>query len=207
MLFDHDPEIGAILLLNLDRDNGKDKPKGKIEGFLYRKDEIKETQEAERDGKLVKEEITVQTDWYVMDCQGNWYNIKESTNPFIFYMPYFVDSDMAKDKAQLAYPILKDWILNLYHGEVAGTVAYIPHEEPKDIAEDDEEGRKAYYAKFKINMDLLFKSAEWIEQAMTPETDEEKKLAQSDDPKKQFDGQKKLLRKLDEFEYDIGDKK
>lgn len=202
MLFDHDPEIGAILLLNLERN--------KIEGFLYRKDEIKETQEATRDdaktGKPVnvKEEVTVQTDWYVMDCQGNWFNIKESTNPFIFYLPYFIESGMADDKAKLTYPILKDWILNLYMGEPTvscGYTTYIAHEEPKDIPEDDTAARTAYYAKYKINTELLNRSAEWIQLSLDPTPD----TAELTDPK--FDGHKKLLKKLDEFEYDIGDKK
>jgi hypothetical protein len=254
MLFDHDAEIGAFLLLNLDR--------SKIEGYLYRLDEIKETQEVMRDDPKnpdkqikVKEDVVVQTDWYVMDCQGNWFNIKESTNPFLYYLPYFVSYGYAEDKSKLEYPILKDWILNLFHGEpseVTGVsvVNHIPHENLTDeqveqmgeeaikalssteretvIAQyiqyaKDEKGEElnateravaeeraldsvrnrpclAHYEKFRINMELLDKSANWIQQAMTPETEEELK-------NDKFDGKKKLLRKLDEFEYDIGDKK
>lgn len=227
MLFDHDAEIGAFLFLNMKRDpkpNGTEKiPMGedekgtplfkeiqvfsyspKIEGFLYRKDEIKETQDFDREDPKNplkrlkgKEDVIVQTDWYIMDCQGNWFNIKESTNPFIFHLPYFIDKGMAEDKAKIAWAILKDWIMNLAGGEVDIYTPTIPYIEPEGLTDD---AIAELYLKHKIDYDLMFKSAEWIQSALDPVTDEEKK-------DEKFDPVKKLLRELDKFEYDIGDKK
>lgn len=212
MLFDHDAEIGAFLLLNLNR--------AKVEGYLYRKDEQKQTQEFERegkDGKLVKgkEEVVTQVDWYVMDCQGNWFNIKESTNPFLFYLPYFIDFGYAEDKAKIDYLITKDWILNLYHGEPSDTTGthvqtYIQHENLTDEqAEKMKEAEKtAYYDKFRIDIDLLNKSAEWIGTNFAVPEPKEGEKPKELTSEQQYDLMKKnLLRKLDEFEYDIGDKK
>lgn len=199
MLFDHDAEIGAFLFLNVKA--------AKIEGYLYRIDEIKETEEKEKENDKgvvtkIKEEVTIRRDYYVMDVQGNWFKISESTNPFLYYLPRFIESGYAEDKTKLPWPYLAGWIEGNFISPADNSVmidTYIPHE-IKDI--DPEKDHDAYVAKldtYRIRYDTMQESVDWIMKSLQPNEQE------VNDQK--FDPTKKLLRELDKFEYDIGDKK
>lgn len=202
MLFDEDPEIGAFLFLNLQSK--------KIEGFLYRKDEKKHKERVEKDGVLTEIEVIDHTDIYVMSVTGEWFNVKTSTNPFFYHLDQFLGKPWMTDKSKIPWPMLADYIqddgseFNLtrsplvlpYEGRITDIDAMLPDAEldalvAKQAADD---------AKHAIDYSMLDASAQWILKMLQPQTD-----AEHED--KKFDGMKKLLKELDKFEYDIGEKK
>lgn len=195
MLFDHDAEIGAFLFLNM-RAN-------KIEGYLYRIDEIKQTEEKERTNEKTgaiekfKEDVVIRKDYYVMDVEGNWIRTTDSTNPFLYHLQAFIEQGYAEDKAKLPWEITAGWIEDRFiqNTYVAHYVEYTPtfdqEKQPEKFLEE--------LNKHKIDYELMQLSCNWVMESLKPNE------AEMNDSK--FDPVKKLLRELDKFEYNIGDKR
>jgi hypothetical protein len=192
MIFDEDPEVGAFLLV--------DWSVNKIQGYLYRVEEIKETidqpvmewsippgpGETEGSGDLVqvgtrKEEIVKRHDYYIMDIKGNWALSFEHTNPFLYMAGQILGNPkMCGDKNQMDWSILADWLGDLESNWNHNEYRQMP--EGKDPTDAD-----------RIRWDEVRKSIDWIQTTLN-------------NPPAGKVGTQHLLRELDKFEYNIGNK-
>lgn len=194
MIFDQDPEVGAFLLLNWENN--------KVEGYLYRKEEIKEPQtrpvmawsNATPDnpdaggvlidtGKTVTEEVIVRVDIYIMDIKGNWFHHRQSPNPYLFMCDRLLDSPkLCGDKNGMDWGITADFTEEvLWEPNQGIEFAWIP------------EGKEGDAEKYRIRWDDMVKSVAWIRNTLNT----------ADPTKNQT---QHLLRELDKFEYNIGNR-
>jgi hypothetical protein len=99
MIFDHDPEVGAFLLLNLLRTDKDGKPKPVIEGYLYRKEE-----KTDSEGNVIEKKFSM------MDVDGEWKQVWEYTNPFLHHAQHFLDTKFSDDKSKIEWPFYADYL-------------------------------------------------------------------------------------------------